>query len=398
MLDILKAIINYDHTFTILFYMTIAVLVFINWHRFEIQGGFMALLKTKIGLKLMDSWGHRYREFIRLLGIIGIGVGYVGMIVSFFLIAIMFYEWVIKPYQIDGSPVVLPGVALAGTGGIIFPLVIGWISILIIMIVHEFSHGVVARAYDIPVKSSGLAFIGPILGAFVEPDEKKVEESGDIAAYSVFAAGPFSNIILTILFIPLLIGLPFLGGLMTEEAGVKLSVTEGMPTALAGVPDEVIIQKVNEKSVQNTTGFQDTIIDVKPNQTITFTSPEKTYTIITGTHPANESKGYFGITIRDYRETKIKGIFMTIIYWLLRKLYEIAFWVAILSLNVGIINLFPIFITDGARMLKVSMENIYTDKEKATRIWILINKICIATMLAIIFIPLIRKIITPIIS
>ena len=78
------------------------------------------------------------------------------------------------------------------------------IAIFVIAVVHEFSHGIVARAHNIPVKHTGLAFFGPIIGAFVEPDEKKLRAGKDITQYSVYAAGAFSNVILALLALLLL--------------------------------------------------------------------------------------------------------------------------------------------------------------------------------------------------
>src|SRR3989338_644264 len=78
------------------------------------------------------------------------------------------------------------------------------ISLFIIAIIHEFSHGVIARVYNIKIKSSGFAFLGPIPAAFVEPDEKKMEKSSAKAQLSILAAGSFSNILLALLVILIL--------------------------------------------------------------------------------------------------------------------------------------------------------------------------------------------------
>ena len=38
------------------------------------------------------------------------------------------------------------------------PIIYGWIAIFIGLVIHELSHGVIARAVDIPVRSSGIMF------------------------------------------------------------------------------------------------------------------------------------------------------------------------------------------------------------------------------------------------
>ena len=45
-------------------------------------------------------------------------------------------------------------------------------ALAIVAIPHEFAHGIFARLNNLRVKSSGFALFGPILAAFVEPDEK----------------------------------------------------------------------------------------------------------------------------------------------------------------------------------------------------------------------------------
>src|SRR3989344_1308087 len=97
-------------------------------------------------------------------------------------------------------PGVVPVLPIKAEGVFYVPFFYWIISLFIIATIHEFSHGVVARAHNIPVTSSGFAFLGilvPIIpAAFVEPDEKKMGKKKASQQLSVFAAGPFSNIIL----------------------------------------------------------------------------------------------------------------------------------------------------------------------------------------------------------
>ncbi|MEK6819484.1 MAG: site-2 protease family protein, partial [Nanoarchaeota archaeon] len=67
-------------------------------------------------------------------------------------------------------------------------------------ITHEFSHGIFARLHKLKIKSTGFAFLGPILGAFVEPDEKQLEKTKKLPHMSILAAGTFANLLMTILF------------------------------------------------------------------------------------------------------------------------------------------------------------------------------------------------------
>src|SRR3989344_8635488 len=102
------------------------------------------------------------------------------------------------PYTTLFRSLVLPGVKIPG-----LPYLGFWhwiITIFILALVHEFCHGILARLYNLKIKSSGLAILGVLLpivpAAFVEPDEKKLFKKKKKEQLSVLAAGPFSNLVL----------------------------------------------------------------------------------------------------------------------------------------------------------------------------------------------------------
>src|SRR3989338_7769484 len=71
----------------ILFYLVLGVIIFIYRKRFETQAKVILLLRTKWGIAWMDRVSEKYREWIILLGYIGIGVGFIGMgFIGFYLI------------------------------------------------------------------------------------------------------------------------------------------------------------------------------------------------------------------------------------------------------------------------------------------------------------------------
>ena len=97
----------------------------------------------------------------------------------------------------------IPGIAPI-IPGITIPLVQGLLAFALLLIVHEFSHGVLARIYKVKVKSSGFLAVGVIpIGAFVEPEEKEIEKLSDMAQNRISAAGISANMLLClIMFIP----------------------------------------------------------------------------------------------------------------------------------------------------------------------------------------------------
>jgi membrane-associated protease RseP (regulator of RpoE activity) len=86
------------------------------------------------------------------------------------------------------------------------PIVYGWIAIVVAVVIHETSHGIVARSLGMRVKSAGLLFflIVPI-GAFVEVDEKELRETKARNSLRVLAAGSGINFIVGLACLALLI-------------------------------------------------------------------------------------------------------------------------------------------------------------------------------------------------
>jgi len=56
------------------------------------------------------------------------------------------------------------------------------------------------RLFKIKIKSTGVVFLGPILGAFVEQDEKDMEGKRNSDQMAVLAAGVFANLVFALLF------------------------------------------------------------------------------------------------------------------------------------------------------------------------------------------------------
>src|SRR5439155_22747008 len=67
-------------------------------------------------------------------------------------------------------------------------------------ILHEFSHGILARVAKIRIRSLGLIFLIFPIGAFVEPEEEELLALPRRDRARLFAAGPAMNIVLAVLF------------------------------------------------------------------------------------------------------------------------------------------------------------------------------------------------------
>ena len=79
------------------------------------------------------------------------------------------------------------------------------LALLVVAVVHEFSHGVYMNIFKIKIKSTGFAFLGPILGAFVEEDKKEFVKKKNKEQMTVLAAGVFANVLFGLIFFGILV-------------------------------------------------------------------------------------------------------------------------------------------------------------------------------------------------
>jgi membrane-associated protease RseP (regulator of RpoE activity) len=381
-----------DNKWVLLFYGIIILLVYLNRRHFDIQNKIVAMYKTKIGLGLMDRIGTKYSEQVKLTAYIGIGAGFVGMIFILYTLIKNLADLLIVPDAQSAVSLIVPGVAIPGSP-IKIPLIAGWIALFLVILVHEFSHGVVSRAHKIPVTSSGIFFLGPIMGAFVEPDEKKLRAASDTTQYSVFAAGPFSNVLLAIAAMLLLsYAVTPLISVMTVPSGIQLSgVSEGFPAQAAGLHGGMVITQLNGKNLTTYDQFQEGLSCVKPGDKVELVANNTVYSVVAAENPQKAGKGYLGVMASSAikRDLKSDTTPMRVIYAIIQWIIELLYIVAILSLGIGLANLLPLGPVDGGRMAQTAL--LKTEgKEKGDKRWKQITLITLLILVINIFWPLIK--------
>ncbi len=113
-----------------------------------------------------------------------------------------------------GATLLLPGVNL--------PFFEGIVALVIIMAVHEYSHAILSRLARVPLLSSGIVLFGVIpIGAFVEPDEGKLEKAEKVAQTRVLVAGSTSNLMASLFFFVLFV----LYATILHNLGIVLSLS-----------------------------------------------------------------------------------------------------------------------------------------------------------------------------
>src|SRR3989344_1872314 len=382
---------NWDLISVLIFYLLLLVVYYKFKNKFENQG-LLVLYKTKLGLNLMDKISKKFPRIVTFLSYTGIIVGFSGMaFILYFLI-----KETIKLILVPGTPSalapVLPGISIPGVPTLSF-----WHWIITIFIaagIHEFAHGVVARNINVPIKSSVFAFLGPLLAAFVEPDEKIMEKKPILKQLAVFAAGPFSNILLGIfvLLAMMFIFAPFLG-MIYDSNGISVSgFIEDSAMNQSGIELPFTIISLNDNQILTIKDFVNETSYLNPGDEIVVGTDKGDYNIVLGNNPENESLPYFGIIgLQENLILKDNLSFLNPIEGGFEWFQLLFMWLFLISVGVGLFNLLPLGPVDGGRMI-YSLGLIFFSEKVAKRILLFASLVCLA-LIIINMIPWIEKLI-----
>ncbi len=378
--------------FVVLFYVILAIVIYFNRKKFTIESGFILLYKTQFGIAFMDRFAKKHKEFLKILGYVAIGIGFIGMLAISGLLIKGLYDLIFVPAAPPTLSLVIPGVQIPGSP-VFIPFWYGIIALFVVIVFHEFGHGIIAKAHGLSIKSTGFGFFGPLPLAFVEPDEKEVIKKDSVVQHSIFAAGPFFNVILVgiVLILMLLVNVAVLA--MVNSQGVTFgTVQDNYPAAQYGIEKNVAYNHVNGVLIKDTDEFVKTLSCVKPNETVIIGNDNKNVSVITAVNPTDNTKGYLGVSgiTTDYK-LKNDAVWYKGIYYVLTVFATLLGWIATLSLGIGLANLLPLGPVDGGRMLgKASID--INGKKKGTKIWATITIITLVTMAILIFVPIIKHV------
>lgn len=371
---------NYDILFAIIFYGLILIFFFVYRKKFEIQDKIFVLYKTKLGIRWMDRLAKKFPRLLNYLSYLSIFIGFLGMIFMFYFLIKGTYNLLAIPNSKPLLAPVLPGVKIAG-----LPVLPFWdwiLSILFIAVIHEFCHGVYARLSNTKIKSSGFAFLGPILAAFVEPDEKQIVKKTKHQQLAIFSAGPFSNIIsaAVVLIISLFILNPFVSSLFSVNGVQVAGLDKNFPAELSGIQIGEQILSINNIELQNINNFSSILSDLKPGDKIKIKTNVSLYEITAAQRPENSKSGFLGITVSSL-ETDVKadiseryGNFIPMAFLWLSELF---FWLYAISLGVGLFNLLPLGPVDGGRMFSAGISYFIKDKKLVNKLFTFVSLFCL---------------------
>lgn len=208
----------------------------------EVNGPFI-MWRTQFGKRAIQ-YVARPRRFWEVVADVGVVATWITGLAIFALLLYQLSLYFTAPEvvaQSGQSPDQLIG--LPGVNPLI-PLWYGLLALIVALVIHEGSHGVMAYVGRMRVKSLGLLFFIVPIGAFVEPDEEDLEKATAREKNRVFAAGPASNLV-----VALVAGLLFSGVFMASVAtandaqGIGVaSVMDGSAADAAGLqPGDILV-------------------------------------------------------------------------------------------------------------------------------------------------------------
>jgi len=322
---------------------------------------YFSMWRTKKGIGLMDTIAKRLAPFWHKITTPMIVGGFLGMILVCVEIIYGAIQLLTTPESAAGVSLVLP---IEAKGVFYVPFLYWILSIAFVIIVHEGAHGVYARLYNLPIKSTGLAVLGigvPLIpAAFVEPDEKKIAKAKPREQIAIFAAGPMSNIAFgfIFLFIALFFTGPLANDYYTFDGAKVTTMLDDYPITESGLPLGALVTSINSKDVGSVKELKEVLATKAAGDVVTLGTDQGVYDVTLGKNPKDAAKGYLGVTIENKR-TIIENIPIlgSIIIWV----HDLFFWIYLINFGVGLFNLLPIGPVDGGRMLNTALKHSFKD-------------------------------------
>jgi len=200
----------YDIGFLIIFSLFVGIFLYKRRHNLK-REGIMYLYRTRVGIKFINYVGTKYKRTLTVFGFIGVITGYFLMVVMLYFLYKLVYIYLFAPDIVRAIKIpplmpLIPYLPAAFKISFLPPFYFTYwiISIAVIAIFHEFAHGIIARRYNVRIHTTGFGFLGPFLAAFVEPDEKEMQEKSKYQQLAILSAGVFTNLILAVIFFLLL--------------------------------------------------------------------------------------------------------------------------------------------------------------------------------------------------
>jgi membrane-associated protease RseP (regulator of RpoE activity) len=231
------------------------------------------MLRTEKGIGFLKRLA-KHKRFWKTFGNIGIAVTLILMVVMVVLFVYnvsYFLTTELAPEQQEvldklgpEMAFVLPGLNPILPFEYIFYIIF---ALVVAMVVHEFSHGILSIVGKIKVKSLGLLYLIIPLGAFCEPDEEQLKETKRIRRMRVFVAGPMSNLVVAIICI-FLFSFVFMSSVQPVDGVHVIMVYDDTPADEISLSEGSVITSLNDSKIKDSGDFHEIINHTHPTQTV----------------------------------------------------------------------------------------------------------------------------------
>ncbi len=324
-------------------------------HGFEIKPYSLTYKNYKVQSVLTKLLG-RTKRGIRVFADVSVVAGFLMMGFAFWFLLNNISNYFVEPSEFAELTVLIPGVTLTSSASITY----FFLSIPIVLIIHEGAHGIVATLEKIKIKTGGFAIFIALFAGFVEPDEEEFNNAKKISKLRVIGAGATSNVIFSFALGAILLTNPLFAIILPEpiqgyfyespDGVLVLSLIEGAGAENAGMQPNDIITAINEINVITPLDFQK--VDLTPGETVSVTilrgEQELQFPVVITPAPDDPERGLIGI-MRD-NSFAYKPV-LNFIEWNNPQLSMFLLWLWMISFFIGIINMLPLPILDGGKFI-----------------------------------------------
>ena len=240
---------------------------FLKRWNLERVAGIILMIRTTRGRVFLERISKN-RKFWRMYGEFSIWLCFLVMFSVVSLMVLAFVTSINSPPQ--GS---LPATDILFIPGVTSFVPFWWpaLALIFTLLIHEYSHGIQARAHGMEVRSFGLLVAGPIpVGAFAEPEQMDMVLAPRRERMRLFAAGPSINLVATFVFL-IVIGFLSSGFVATNPGVHALAVIDGGGADEAGIKSYDIITHVDGNAVIDYDSFSSEMDSLEAGDEIIFT-------------------------------------------------------------------------------------------------------------------------------
>ena len=275
---------------------------------------------------------------------------------AFFMVfmAVLLLQSLTTITEVSSVSLVLPGVEVPGSPFFI-PFFSGFIALITVIVVHEFSHGILARVEKVDIKSMGLLLFAILPGAFVEPDDEEVKELSRPARMRIYVAGSMANLSLALVAMIIMMLLSsFAIPAVFHEDGVEITRLTDDGNAHDYLKTGMILKSINNYTIGDSKDYSSAVRTLKPNNTVKVVTDQGAYSFKLKSNPANRSLGYMGVQAQAHYliNDNYQNQFYTPYLWILLDLPELFMWIFLLNFSIGTFNLLPMKPLDGGALFE----------------------------------------------